>query len=137
MHWTSKSKLNSSNRNLFQILFLTNRSFKRFNTKRTRADIAYKTYNSIDNKQANVGQSLLRTAVREVYLLAGPYDGAPRPCVIHSARSGPAEGGRPTPPTSSGTGVARLVSQFTLKLQVGSGVDSKRKYALRAAYFCP
>lgn len=85
---------------------------------------------SIDNRQANVVQSLILIAVREVYLLAGPYDGAPRPCVIHSARSGPAEGGRPTPPTSSGTGVARLVSRFTLKLQVGSRVDSKRKYTL-------
>ncbi|KAL4717861.1 hypothetical protein ACJJTC_001010 [Scirpophaga incertulas] len=40
--------------------------------------------------------SLSTIAVREVYLLLGPCDGAPRPCVFHSVRPGPAEGGRRT-----------------------------------------
>lgn len=72
-------------------------------------------------------------AVREVYLLVDPCDGAPRPCVLHSARPGPAEGGRPTPPTSSGTGVARLVSRFTSKLQLveTSQVQPRRENALQ------
>lgn len=36
---------------------------------------------------------------------------APRALVFHGDRPGPVEGGRPTPPTSSGTGVTHFVSR--------------------------
>lgn len=54
--------------------------------------------------------------VREVYSLVGPCGSAPR-SLFHGTRPGPAEGGRPIPPTSSGTGVTRFVSRYILELQ--------------------